>query len=223
MTTAKSSLIVAVAMGAAAVSATAPLSAQAWHYPSFQPPTIVTREFNFAVAGGSDVYGTTGIAQWREGIGPDTHLEFEIGFADPGGAGNTGFIIGGGLGQRMMCATADLPLDMVFTGGLYGDFAGDRSFIRLPIGVSVGHRFALQGTRAALIPYAHPRLSVDFCASDCRNIDTELKLNFDMGADFEVTRLLSLRGLITVGGVSAGDSEVGFGLGLAIRPTPLRR
>jgi hypothetical protein len=222
MTTGKSSLIVAAVMGAAAVTA-APLRAQAWHYPSFQPPTIVTREFNFAVAGGGDVYGTTGIAQWREGIGPETHLEFEIGFADPGGAGDTGFIIGGGIGQRVLRATPDIPLDMVFTGGLYGDFAGDVSFIRLPVGVSIGHRFALQRSRAAIIPYAHPRFSVDFCASDCAGIGTELKLNFDFGADFEVTRMLSLRGLITVGGVSEGESEVGFGLGLAIRPTPLRR
>src|SRR5919199_2573226 len=214
MTTGKSSLIVAAVMGAAAVTA-APLRAQAWHYPSFQPPTIVTREFNFAVAGGGDVYGTTGIAQWREGIGPDTHFEGEIGFADPGGAGNTGFIIGGGLGQRLVRATPDLPLDMVFTGGLYGDFGGNSSFIRMPFGVSVGHRFPLQGTRAAMIPFVHPRVSVDFCTSDCGDIGTEVKLNFDFGADFEVTRMLSLQGLITVGGVSAARSEVGFGLGLA--------
>ena len=222
MTTGKSGPIVAAVVGAAVIGA-APVSAQAWHYPSFQPPTIVAREFNFAVAGGGDPYGNSGIAQWREGIGPDTHLEFEIGLSDPGGTRDTGFIIGGGIGQRVMRATADLPLDMVFTGGLYGDFAGDISFIRLPVGVSIGHRFGIQRSRAAIIPYVHPRFSIDFCATDCANVGTELKLNFDFGADFEVTRMLSLRGLITVGGVSAEDSDVGFGFGLAIRPTSLRR
>jgi hypothetical protein len=69
----------------------------------------------------------------------------------------------------------------------------------------------------------HPRVSVDFCTSDCGDVGTEVKLNFDFGADFEVTRMLSLQGLITVGGVSAARSEVGFGLGLAIRPLALRR
>ena len=211
-----SSLTAALVAGAAVLFGAPAARAQAWHYPAFQPPTIATREFNFAVAGGGD-YGTTGVFQWREGIGPDTHLSLDVGFADPD-FGDTGFLIGGGIGQRIMRSTPDMPLDMVLTGGLYGEFGSAFSVVRLPFGVVVGHRFPIQGTKTAITPYAHPRLSVDVCSSDCGDIGTKLKVNFDFGADFEVTRALSLRGAFTVGGVSAADSKVGFGFGLAFHP-----
>ncbi|HEU4642936.1 MAG TPA: hypothetical protein VFS44_10825 [Gemmatimonadaceae bacterium] len=215
-----SSLAAAFAAGAAILLASSSAQAQAWHYPAFQPPTISTREFNFAVAGGGD-YGTTGVFQWREGIGPDTHLSMDIGFADPD-FGDTGFLIGGGIGQRIMRATAETPIDLVLTGGLYGEFGVKPSIIRLPLGVSVGHRFPIEGTKTAITPYVHPRLSIDMCASDCEGIDTKVKVNFDFGADFEVTRQLSLRGAFTVGGVSEADSKVGFGFGLAFHPVGVR-
>lgn len=225
-----SKLIAAFAAGAATVFTAPEAPAQAWHYPAFQPPTIATREFNFAVAGGDD-YGTTGIFQWREGIGPDTHLSLDVGFADPDFR-DTGFLIGGGIGQRIMRATQDTPIDMVLTGGIYGEFGIKPSFFRLPIGIAVGHRFPLQGTTTAITPFVHPRLSIDACISDCdrfgADLGTKLKVNFDFGADFEVTRTLSLRGAITVGGVGqlgpregSFDSKVGFGFGFAFRPASI--
>src|SRR5262249_3565654 len=64
----------------ASVASTA--HAQAWNQPTFQPPRVVNREFNFAVFTGGD--GGTGlVAQWREGIAPDWQLELEAGFASP--------------------------------------------------------------------------------------------------------------------------------------------
>jgi hypothetical protein len=208
--------LVFASMGALSSSA----RAQAWHYPTYQPPVIATREFNFGVSG-SDAYGTTGIFQWREGIGPDTHLNLDVGFASP--SGSTGFLIGGGIGQRILRATPDTPIDMVLTGGIYGEFGVKPNYVRIPLGVSVGHRFPIQGTRTALTPYVHPRLSLDACVSDCHGIGTDVNVNFDIGADFEATRVLSLRGALTVGGVGAGSSKVGFGFGLVFRPATLGR
>jgi hypothetical protein len=211
--------MIAVLASAAAMMTAAPAGAQAWHYPAFQTPTIASREFNFAVAGGGD-YGTTGLAQWREGIGPDTHLAFDLGFASP--SGSTFFLIGGGIGQRLFRATQETPIDLTLTGGIYGAFSSDFSVVRLPVGVVVGHRFPLSGG-LALTPYAHPRLSVDVCASSCHGTGTDLKVNFDIGADFEVSRQLSLRSALTVGGVSDGPSKVGVGFGIAFRPQTLSR
>jgi hypothetical protein len=219
-----SSLIAALVAGVASILAAPRAQAQAWHYPAFQPPTIATREFNFAVAGGGD-YGTTGLFQWREGIGPDTHFGLDVGFADPD-FGDTGFLIGGGIGQRLMRSTPETPIDLVLTGGIYGEFGSNPSLIRIPIGVSVGHRFPIQNSNMAITPYVHPRLSIDACVSDCgdepNDIGTKVKVNFDFGADFEVTRMLSLRGALTVGGVSVGDSKVGFGFGLVFHPQTLK-
>ena len=218
-------VIAALAVALATFAAAPGAQAQAWHHPAFQPPTIATREFNFAVAGGGN-YGTTGLFQWREGIGPDTHLSVDLGFADPD-FGDTGLLLGAGIGQRLMRSTSETPLDIVLTGGLYGEFGIKPSFVRIPVGVSVGHRFPISGTSMAITPYVHPRLSIDACVSDCdvfgTDIGTKLKVNFDFGADFEVTRTLSLRAALDVGGVSEFDSKVGFGFGFAFRPATLSR
>jgi hypothetical protein len=210
------SLAAALFAGIATISMAADANAQAWHYPAFQPPTIATREFNFAIAGGGD-YGTSGLFQWREGIGPDTHFSLDVGFADPD-FGDAGFLIGGGIGQRILRSTPDTPIDVIFTGGVYGEFGSNMSFFRIPIGAVVGHRFPIEGSKTAITPYVHPRISLDACVSDCHGLDTKVKLNFDIGADFEVTPKLSLRGAILVGGVSAFESQAGYGFGVAFHP-----
>ena len=216
----KTSIFMAVFTAAAASTTLAGrVSAQAWHYPAFQLPEVSTREFNFAVAGGSD-YGTTGLAQWREGIGPDTHIGFDLGFSSPSGA-STLFLIGGGIGQQLIRSTQDMPIDLMLTGGLYGAFSSDIGFLRIPIGVVAGHRFPLQNGMS-LTPYAAPRLSIDACVSSCHGEGTDANVNFDLGLDWAVNSMLSLRGALTVGAVGAGPSQTGFGFGLAFRPQTIR-
>ncbi|HMA04187.1 MAG TPA: hypothetical protein VKP02_17595, partial [Gemmatimonadaceae bacterium] len=116
-------------------------SAQAWHYPTLQTPEISTRDFTFLVAGGGD-YGTSAVAQWREGFASDFMANFDIGVATP--TDNTKFLAGAGLGYSLLRATQETPIDLLLTGGLYGAF-GTQSFIRIPVGVVAGHRFPLAG------------------------------------------------------------------------------
>jgi len=215
-----STFIAALVAAAASITLAGRVNAQAWHYPAFQLPSISTREFNFAVAGGGD-YGTAGLVQWREGIGPDTHIGFDLGFDSPSG-GSTLFMIGSAIGQRLVHATTQTPIDLILTGGIYGAFSSDISYIRLPIGVVAGHTFPLQ-SGMALTPYAAPRLSIDACVSDCHGLGTDLNVNFDLGLDWQINQILSLRGALTVGSVGAGPSKTGFGLGLAFRPATVRR
>jgi hypothetical protein len=203
---------------ACTVIAAAPLAAQGWNYPSFHHPHIMSREFNFALADGGDA-GTALLFQWREGFGVGTELNLDVGFADPD-AGDSRFILGGGFGRRLMSATTDMPLDLVLTGGLYAAF-GDRNIFRVPIGLTVGHRFPLEGAMA-ITPYVHPRVSIDFC-SNCfeGGDDTELSINFDLGADLELSRQLSLRfSALFAGGDVFGEDD-GFGISLAWKPAAL--
>lgn len=218
-----STLIAALVAAAASTTFTGRANAQAWHYPAFQLPEVSTREFNFAVAGGGD-YGTTGLVQWREGIGPDTHIGFDLGFASPSG-GSTGFLIGAGIGQQLVRSSQDMPIDLMLTGGLYGDFSSDVGFLRIPIGVVAGHKFPLQHGMA-LTPYAAPRLSIDACVSSCHpnggDIGTNANVNFDVGLNWDINTILALRGALTVGAVGNGPSQTGFGFGLAFHPATIR-
>lgn len=202
----------AIALVAATFGAST-VSAQAWHYPTLQMPEISSRDFTFLVAGGGD-YGTSGVAQWREGIAPDVMVNFDVGVATP--TGNTMFLVGAGLGYSLMKSTQETPIDLLLTGGLYGAF-GNRSYVRIPVGVVAGHRFPLGGA-LAVTPFVSPRLSIDACASSCHGVGTDLKLNFDIGAGLDVTNTIGLRAALTIGGVSSRNSQTAFGIGLTYRP-----
>lgn len=200
-------------VAAAVVLGAGSASAQAWHYPTMQTPDISTRDFTFLVAGGGD-YGTSAVAQWREGIASDAMVNFDVGVATP--TDNTMFLAGVGLGYGLMKATQETPIDLILTGGIYGAF-GDVSFVRIPVGVVAGHHFPLAGA-LTLTPFVSPRLSIDACASSCHGTGTDLKLNFDIGAGLDVTRTVGIRAALTIGGVSDGPSQTSFGIGLTIRP-----
>jgi hypothetical protein len=202
---------------ACSVITAAPVTAQAWNYPSFNQPQIMSREFNFGLADGGD-YGTSLLFQWREGLGIRTEMKVDGGFADPDD-GDAYFFAGAGLGQRLAVATAEMPLDLVLTAGLYGAF-GDVNLFRVPIGLSVGHRFPLEGAMA-VTPYVHPRVSLDFCSDCAGDDDTDISINFDLGADLELSRQLSLRfAALFAGGDLFGDDD-GFGISIAWRTAAL--
>lgn len=197
--------------------------AQAWAYPSFQPPRIANREFNFAVADAGDA-GTSLIFQWREGVTPRGQLSLDAGFADPDGEGNGKLLLGGQFGALLNESRADMPLDFLLTGGFFLAVGSGADLIRIPFGVSIGHRFPLD-EGFAITPYVHPRVSLDVCTECGRDEgnETDLGIDFDLGASFEVTRQLAFRVSALFGGSDTfGDSD-GFGLSLVWSPPSLSR
>jgi hypothetical protein len=206
----------AAACAAVLVSAGA-ASAQAWHYPSLQVPTISSRDFQVLVAGGGD-YGTSFVGQWREGLAPDVMMNFDVGLATPGNT--TLFLAGAGVGYTLMKSTEEVPIDLMLTGGLYGAF-GNGSLVRIPVGVVAGHYFPLSGG-LAVTPFVSPRVSIDVCASDCGDEGTDVNLNFDIGARLDVTKTIGVTAALTVGGLGAGNSQTAFGVGVVYRPNMVR-
>ena len=209
----------------AAVSVPALAQAQAWAYPAFQPPRVMNREFNFGIADAGDA-GTTLVFQWREGLTPRTHMSFDGGFADPDGRDNGKLLLGAQFGYLLAAASAEMPLDFLGTAGVNFAVGEGADLVRIPFGVSLGHRFPLD-EGFAITPYIHPRLSLDIC-TDCSGedfdeSDTDFGIDFDLGVNFEVTRQLSFRVSGTFGGSDAlGDSD-GFGISLAWTPVALSR
>lgn len=207
----------AAAIMIAALLPVARAEAQAWAYPSFQPPRVIVREYNFGIAD-SDAGGPSIVFQWREQSGPKTQFSFDIGLADTEGRDSDIIIFGGvGLAHRLGDATSEVPLDFLLTAGLYLAIWDDMLF-RLPLGVSLGHRFDLGGGMA-LTPYVHPRLSIDIC-NDCGGSD--IGLVFDLGANFQLSRSVSIRGAAVFAGDDTFGGE-GFGISLAWTPPSLAR
>ncbi len=192
-------------------------NAQAWAYPAFQPPRVIVREYNFGIAD-TDRGGAALVFQWREQSGPTTQFSFDVGIADTEGRNSNLIAFGGvGFGHRLGSATNEVPLDFLLTAGIYLAI-GDFTLLRVPIGVSLGHRFVLDGAMS-VTPYLHPRVSLDVC-SDCGGSD--IGLTFDLGANFQLSRSLSIRAAAIFAGADSFDGE-GFGISLAWTPPSLAR
>jgi hypothetical protein len=210
--------LAASSLAVAALLAPAAAGAQSWFTPSFQPPAVSTRDYTIGLSANA---GTSAIFQWREGIDPRSHFGLEGGLVDTDGDGGTKLLLGGHYAYQLTRSSAEQPLDLLLTAGA-GLAVGDGpDLFRIPLGVSLGHRFPLEGG-VAITPYVHPRLSLDFYSGQGNADGSDLSIDFDLGANFEITRQLALRGSLILSG-GRGSDDVGFGIGLTITPAPLRR
>jgi hypothetical protein len=201
-----------VLLGGLLASSIAPAVAAAQiNYPSFQPPQVVDREFNFAIADARRT--TTLVFQWREGVATRSQLSFDAGFTDVEGPdSDLLLVLGGQYAYQMVRSGGDNPLDLLFTAGVFLRMGeDDRSAMSVPFGVSLGHRFVLDGP-LALTPYVHPRISIDMF-----NNESDLNINFDIGANFEINNRIALRFSAALGEADA------IGFSLAWRPQGVRR
>lgn len=201
----------AVAVAAAALlSPLAPAAAQTIH-PAFQVPRIVPREYNFAVV---DADGGTGLlAQWHEGMSANSAFRFDAGLIDRE-LGDVHLVAGATYLRDLNRATAELPIDMLLTVGGHTQI-GEVFWLEIPVGVSLGRRFPLEGA-LAITPFVHPRAALQYARSGGAS-DTDLGIAFDIGGDLEVSSRLSLRAAFTFGDADA------IGIGLAWRPAALGR
>lgn len=210
------SALVAVAIAASAQVS----SAQAYSYPSFQLPTVSNRDYTAGIAASK---GTVAFFQWREGINSDWHFSLDAGLGDPEGRDNNLIVFGGAtVGAQLLRADKEQPLDLLLTGGAGIALGSGQTTLRMPVGVSLGHRFPFEGG-LALTPYVHPRISLDVCSSctAANNNNSEVSLNFDMGVNFEVTPKFAIR----MAGSFSGSDLVGrndsFAVGISWIPQPL--
>lgn len=190
-------------------------TAQAFTYPSLQLPTASIRDYTAAIASGG---GTSVLFQWREGAGEGMHVGLDAGFADPKNSNNLRLFVGGSIGRELVRASGDQPLDLLVTGGVGVAFGGGSTLFRIPVGVSVGHTFALDDGMS-ITPYAHPRLSLDVCQG-CAGVGghSTVGLDFDLGANFQVNRQFAVRAAGSFTGSNRLGSANAFAVGLNWTP-----
>ena len=190
-----------------------PARAQAWHYAAMQPADAVLPEANFIISGFGD-YGMSFVGQYRWLVDKRTQVWADVGVATPTGA--TYFLLGVAGAWNFMKPTADKPIDVSATLGVYGAMggSGDASLVRIPVGINVGHTWKLDNGHN-LQGFVFPRLSVDICTSTCSG--TQGVLNADVGASYDITKSMAGRAAFTFGGVGTGESQGGFGVSLAIK------
>lgn len=192
-------LVLALVGGAAT-----PSVAQETGTPIFKAPYRAFENHEFGVSL-SDAEGIDFALEgfYRYGQGSN---DFSIrgGFADVEGGGDAAFLIGGDFRTRVVTYSESFPLDGSLTLGLGGIFGeGDDRFL-IPVGVSLGRRFDLEGSETTFVPYFHPVIVPSFGGND-EDVDFALGL----GVDIKFSETLALR---ASGGL--GDIE-GVGVSLA--------
>lgn len=122
-------------------------------------------------------------------------------------------LLGAELYGPLAGATASTGLIMSWGIGAGAVFGGDYIDLSIPLGVSIGLNLGSGGV--SLLPYVHPRVSLDVSSFDVgpneEETETNIGFEIDLGVDVNLGRSLILRA-----GGSFGDREA-FGLGIALR------
>jgi opacity protein-like surface antigen len=179
-------------------------SAQQTGTPIFKAPYRVFENHEFG-ASLSDAEGIDFALEgfYRYGRGPH---DFSVrgGFADVGGDADAAILVGGDFRTRIVNYSESFPLDGALTVGLGGIFGeGDDRFL-IPLGVSLGRRFDMEGSNTTFVPYVHPVLVPSFGGDD-----EDLDFALGLGVDIRFSETLAVR---ASGGL--GDIE-GVGISLA--------
>jgi hypothetical protein len=179
-------------------------AAQETGSPIFKAPyrAFANHEFGAALSDYERVSGAfEGFYQY--GTGPHD-LGLRAGFADPVGEGDTRILLGGSFRTRVVEYTESFPLDGALTLGLGTEFGSGDDVVFLPLGISLGRRFELEGSNTTFTPYVHPVLVPTFFSGE-----SEVEFALGLGVDIRFSERWALR---ASGGL--GDIE-GLGVGVA--------
>ena len=125
------------------------------------------------------------------------------GFADGAGGLDTRILLGGNFRTRVVSYSESFPLDGALTVGLGTQIGDGPDIFFLPVGISLGRRFELEGSKTTFTPYAHPVIVPTFGGGD-----DDVNFALGLGVDIRFSQSWSVR---ASGGL--GDLE-GVGVSL---------
>jgi hypothetical protein len=141
---------------------------------------------------------------YRYGRGPHD-FSLRGGFADVAGA-DAAFLLGGDFRTQVVNYSESFPLDGALTLGLGGIFGeGDDVFL-LPVGISLGRRFDIEGSSTTFVPFVHPNIVPVFGGGDGTD---DVQFTLGLGVDIKFSESWAVR---ASGGL--GDIE-GVGVSVA--------
>ncbi len=139
---------------------------------------------------------------YRYGQGPND-FGVRLGFADAE-VGDAIILVGGNFRTRVLSYSESFPLDGALTLGLGGLFGEGDDIFAIPLGLSLGRRFDLEGSNTTFVPFVHPVIVPTFGGGDD-------DVNFALGLGVNVN--FSERWAVRASG-GLGDIE-GVGISVA--------
>ena len=185
----------------------ADVAAQETGTPMFKAPyrAFNSHEFGAAFSDPGEAFSFALEGFYGYGRG-NNDFGLRAGIADPEGGGDTSILVGGDFRTRILSYSESFPLDGALTVGAGVNIGDGDDLIYLPLGISLGRRFELEGSNTTFTPYAHPVIVPVLGASDEAGGD-DVGFALGLGVDMRFSRDWSLR---VSGGL--GDLE---GVGIA--------
>jgi hypothetical protein len=143
------------------------LAAQATGTPIFKAPyrAFDTHEFGASLSdpGTAVDFALEGFYSYGRGT---NDFGLRAGFADGAGDLDTRILLGGDFRTRVLSYSESFPLDGALTVGFGTQIGDGPDLFFLPVGVSLGRRFELEGSNTTFTPYAHPVIVPTFGGGD---------------------------------------------------------
>ena len=194
-----------LSLALAVLLTTPPLArAQETGTPVFKAPyrAFTTQEFGVSLSDPGTLIEFAFEGFYRYGSGPHD-LSLRGGFADGEGDLKSRVLLGGDLRSQVLHAGETVPLDGALTVGLGASIGEGPDRFYVPVGVSLGRRFLVEGTRLTFVPYFHPVVVPSFGGGG-----DDVGFALGLGTDFRFTDRWALR-------ISGGLGDIdGIGLSL---------
>jgi len=162
----------------AGVAGTSP--AQETGTPIFKAPYRAFTSHEFGVSLSDPGEGISLAVEGFYRYGKDAN-DFSIrgGFADLNGSGGTRLLVGGDFRTQVVSYSESFPLDGSLTLGLGANVGDGPDSYYVPVGVSLGRRFDLEGSSTTFVPYFHPVIVPRFGGGNS-DVDFALGLGVDI-------------------------------------------
>jgi hypothetical protein len=194
-------LVLALLAGAAGRSA-----AQETGTPIFKAPyrAFTSHEFGVSLSDPGE-----GISLALEGFyryGKDAN-DFSIrgGFADLNGSGGSRLLLGGDFRTQVLSYSESFPLDGSLTLGVGANVGDGPDAYYIPVGISLGRRFDLEGSNTTFVPYVHPVIVPTFGGGD-----SQVNFALGLGVDIRFSESWAVRASGGIGDIDGVGISVAY-------------
>jgi hypothetical protein len=179
------------------------LAAQETGTPIFRAPyrAFTSHEFGVSLSdpGSAADFALEGFYSYGRGT---NDFGLRAGFADGAGDLDTRFLLGGNFRTRVFSYSESFPLDGAITLGLGTNLGDGPDLFFLPVGITLGRRFELEGSKTSFTPYAQPVIVPTFGSGD-----DDVNFAVGLGVDIRFSDSWAVRasgGLGDIDGVGVG-------------------
>jgi len=140
-------------------------SAQETFTPVFSAPYRAFQNHEFGASLSDPEFASFALEGfYRYGRGSND-FGLRAGFADAE-IGDAIILVGGNFRTQVLRYSESFPLDGALTLGLGGAFGEGDDIFAIPLGISLGRRFDLEGSNTTFVPFVHPVIVPTFGGGD---------------------------------------------------------